>query len=117
MGLRYRLHAKNLPGKPDLVFAKHHAVIFVHGCFWHRHLGCKYTTTPSTHVDFWTPKFQGTIERDKVVMEQLVQLGWRIGVVWECALRRGQPVDVADVVAEWLMNGEQDIEIPGLATT
>lgn len=112
MGFRYRIHAKNLPGKPDIVLPKYRAVIFVHGCFWHRHHGCRYTTTPGTNVDFWIPKFQATIERDRLVMDRLFQEGWRIGVVWECALRRGQEADVAETVARWLRSDERFMELP-----
>lgn len=115
MGFRYRLHGKNLPGKPDLVFPKYKALIFVHGCFWHRHPGCKYTTNPATRPEFWQAKFQGTIERDKIVFHKLFQQGWRIGVAWECALRRGQETEVAVAMADWLNNGDQYIEIPELA--
>jgi DNA mismatch endonuclease (patch repair protein) len=84
-GLRFRLHA-SLPGKPDLVFPKHRAVAFVHGCFWHRHAGCRYATTPSSNVDFWQAKFDANVARDKRVTRQLRKAGWRVLVVWECQL-------------------------------
>lgn len=82
-GLRYRLHAK-LPGKPDLVFPKHRTVVFVHGCFWHRHQDCKYATIPKSNAEFWQTKFVANVKRDALVQEQLTALGWRVLVVWGC---------------------------------
>jgi DNA mismatch endonuclease (patch repair protein) len=84
-GLRFRLHA-SLPGKPDLVFPRHRAVVFVHGCFWHRHAGCQYATTPSSNVEFWQAKFDSNVERDRRVTRQLRKEGWRVFVIWECQL-------------------------------
>ena len=101
-GLRYRLHGAKLPGKPDLVFAKHQAVIFVHGCFWHRHSNCRFATTPSTRSEFWTAKFSANIERDKKDVAALLENGWRIATVWECALKGGDVSRVAELVAHWL---------------
>lgn len=84
-GLRFRLHAK-LPGKPDLVFPKYKTAVFVHGCFWHRHRGCKFTTTPKTRPEFWEAKFASNVKRDAVVKERLESLGWRVIVVWACQI-------------------------------
>lgn len=84
LGLRYRLHRKDLPGTPDLVFPKHRTVIFVHGCFWHRHEGCRLTTTPHTNRPFWDAKFRANVERDSRKTEQLERAGWRVFVIWEC---------------------------------
>ncbi|MHC8345550.1 very short patch repair endonuclease [Pseudomonas sp. RT6P73] len=84
MGLRYRLHRKDLPGKPDLVFPKHRLCIFVHGCFWHRHPGCKYAYTPKSRLDFWLPKLARNVERDLATQQALHALGWRVAIVWEC---------------------------------
>ena len=84
-GLRFRLHA-SLPGKPDLVFPKHHAVVFVHGCFWHRHAGCRYATMPTTNAAFWQAKFDANVARDNRVTRQLRKEGWRVYVAWECRL-------------------------------
>lgn len=84
-GLRFRLHAK-LPGKPDLVFPKYRTAVFVHGCFWHRHKGCKFTTTPKTRAEFWEAKFVANIKRDAVAKERLEALGWRVLVVWACQI-------------------------------
>lgn len=85
-GYRFRLHRKDLPGKPDIVLPKYRAVIFVHGCFWHRH-GCRFTSTPSTRKDFWLAKFEKTIERDINSIKQLNELGWNtIIIIWECEI-------------------------------
>lgn len=88
-GLRYKLHAKELPGKPDLVLPKYGAVVFVHGCFWHQHAGYKYATTPSSRKEFWTNKLSENIGRDAYQIAALKGLGWRVFVVWECELRYG----------------------------
>jgi len=88
-GLRFRLHAKKLPGKPDLVFPKYKTVVFVHGCFWHRHSGCKFATTPSTREHYWTNKLSENVARDSYQIAALGGLGWRVLVVWECELREG----------------------------
>lgn len=84
MGLRYRLHRKDLPGKPDLVLPKHRLCIFVHGCFWHRHPGCKYVYTPKSRTEFWLPKLAKNVERDLRAQQALETLGWRVAVIWEC---------------------------------
>ncbi|MGO4410277.1 MULTISPECIES: very short patch repair endonuclease [unclassified Brevundimonas] len=87
MGLRFRLHRKDLPGTPDLVFAKHRLVVFVHGCFWHRHEGCRRATTPSTRQEFWKAKFAATVQRDAQQIRALQAAGWRVLVLWECDLK------------------------------
>ncbi|WP_435988245.1 very short patch repair endonuclease [Sulfitobacter sp. SH22] len=74
-GFRYRLYSKNVLGRPDLVFPKHHAIVFVHGCFWHRHKGCRYTTTPSTRPEFWQAKFDANVIRDAAIRDQLIEAG------------------------------------------
>ncbi|MGG2103381.1 very short patch repair endonuclease [Stenotrophomonas sp. NRRL B-14846] len=86
-GFRYRINVKDLPGAPDMVMKKHHLVIFVHGCFWHHHSGCKFAKMPKTRPEFWVKKLDGNVARDSVVQQNLLQLGWRIAVVWECALK------------------------------
>ncbi|WP_191833593.1 very short patch repair endonuclease [Pseudomonas fluorescens] len=86
MGLRYRLHVASLPGKPDLVFPYYKAAVFVHGCFWHRHAGCKTASTPKSNTPFWLEKFEKNATRDARVVTQLDELGWRVFVVWECEL-------------------------------
>jgi DNA mismatch endonuclease, patch repair protein len=87
MGYRFRLHRNDLPGRPDIVLPRHKAVIFVHGCFWHRHSGCRYTTNPKTNYKFWARKFQENMGRDNSNREQLIECGWKVVVVWECETR------------------------------
>lgn len=84
LGYRYRLHARDLPGKPDIVFRRRKKVIFVHGCFWHRHAECKLARIPKSRPDFWIPKLEGNRERDIRNQEELARMGWRILVIWEC---------------------------------
>ncbi|MGZ8245445.1 very short patch repair endonuclease [Methylomagnum sp.] len=89
MGLRFRLHVRNLPGCPDLVFPRLRKVVFVHGCFWHRHPNpeCKLTRLPKSRAEFWRRKLEGNRHRDRVKQEALLDLGWRFLVIWECELR------------------------------
>lgn len=87
MGYRYRLHAKELPGRPDIVFRPRRKVIFVHGCFWHRHDGCARATTPKTRTSFWEDKFRKNVGRDRKNLLDLAELGWDAIVVWECETR------------------------------
>ena len=86
-GFRFRLHRKDLPGTPDIILPKYRVVIFVHGCFWHRHPGCRYAYTPKSRVDFWKAKFEENIERDQVKTEKLRDLGWNVVTIWECETR------------------------------
>ncbi|MBI2240939.1 MAG: DNA mismatch endonuclease Vsr [Magnetospirillum gryphiswaldense] len=83
-GYRFRLHRSDLPGTPDIVLPRHRTVIFVHGCFWHRHTGCKRATTPKTRVAFWTEKFERNVARDRLKETALREMGWQVIVVWEC---------------------------------
>ena len=83
-GFRFRLHSKNLPGKPDIVLPKYKTVIFVHGCFWHRHPGCKYSYKPKSRKNFWEKKFRENTGRFMLVKRKLKNLGWKVIVVWEC---------------------------------
>jgi DNA mismatch endonuclease (patch repair protein) len=89
LGYRFRLHRRSLPGRPDLVFPARKAVIFVHGCFWHRHEGCAKASTPKTRIEFWTGKFARNVERDREAQDRLEQAGWKVLVVWECGIRDG----------------------------
>jgi DNA mismatch endonuclease (patch repair protein) len=109
-GFRYRLHVRNLPGSPDLVLPKYKAAIFVHGCFWHRHEGCRYATTPKTNGEFWRRKFEGNVARDARHVEQLRKLGWRVGIVWECALRHSAET-VALAVGKWLRGDKVNLVV------
>jgi len=86
MGYRFRLHRKDLPGKPDIVLPRYKSVIFVHGCFWHRHKGCKNATSPKTKKTFWREKFRTNVERDRKVQKEMKSMGWRIQIIWECEL-------------------------------
>ena len=87
MGYRFRLHRKDLPGNPDIVLPKYKTAIFVNGCFWHQHEGCKYACLPKTKTDFWKKKLEGNKQRDKVKQSQLNELGWKIINVWECEIK------------------------------
>lgn len=87
IGGRYRLHCKDLPGSPDLVFPRRNLCIFVHGCFWHRHPGCRLATTPRSNVEFWQEKFVRNVERDMRKEKELRIAGWRVEIVWECETR------------------------------
>lgn len=86
LGYRFRLHRKDLPGRPDIVLPKYRTAIFVHGCFWHRHRGCKYAYQPKSRVEFWKKKFLDTVKRDKRNQNELKELGWKVIIVWECEL-------------------------------
>lgn len=86
-GYRYRLHKKSLPGKPDIVLSKYKTVIFVHGCYWHRH-GCKYSSTPATRTEFWNVKFEKNIQRDIDNVRKLKDMGWRVLILWGCEVKK-----------------------------
>jgi len=87
LGYRFRLHEKSLPGTPDLVFTRKRKVIFVHGCFWHRHVGCSKASTPQTRTDFWQQKFDANTARDERAIGNLEKTGWSVLVVWQCQLK------------------------------
>ena len=90
LGYRFRLHRRDLPGSPDIVFPRYRAVILVHGCFWHRHPGCKYASTPKTRTQFWETKFEKNVIRDGRAEAALRKMGWRVLVVWECETKDGE---------------------------
>lgn len=90
LGYRYRLNQTKLPGKPDLVFPGRKKVVFIHGCFWHRHTGCKNARWPKTRLEFWMPKLEGNSRRDLVKQAKLKELGWSHLVIWECELTNKQ---------------------------
>lgn len=111
-GFRYRLHAKTISGKLDIAMPKYKAVIFVNGCFWHRHQGCRYSTTPSTRQDFWQTKFDGNVARDRAVRTALMEAGWRVATVWECGLRNETGVaTIRDILVQWLQGVDAGIEL------
>ncbi|AAS97315.1 very short patch repair endonuclease [Nitratidesulfovibrio vulgaris] len=89
-GFRFRLHRKDLPGCPDIVLPRYRAIIFVHGCFWHRHEGCNLASFPATRVDFWESKFAANVERDRRNETALAEAGWRVIIIWECQIRAGE---------------------------
>ncbi len=114
-GFRYRLHVKGLPGKPDLVFPKYRAVIFVHGCFWHGH-DCHLFSLPKTRQAFWSAKIGGNARRDQRQMQLLRSSGWRTATIWECALKgRGRlsPGLIAEICDVWLTGDEIELELAG----
>ncbi|MFP4546918.1 MAG: very short patch repair endonuclease [Fidelibacterota bacterium] len=88
MGYRFRLHKKNLPGKPDIVLPKHRKIIFVHGCFWHSHENCRRSKRPSTNTKFWSKKLDSNKKRDKKILKQLKDIGWKVLIVWTCEINK-----------------------------
>ena len=112
-GFRYRLHC-DLPGKPDICLPKYRAVIFVHGCFWHGHK-CHLFKWPKTRPEFWTQKILRNCEVDRAAGEQLNALGWRVGVVWECAVKgalRRPETEIVEEIESWLVSSANGLEIP-----
>lgn len=115
-GFRYRLHAKELPGKPDLVLAKYRAVVFINGCFWHGH-DCHLFHWPATREEFWREKIGGNVARDERNLTELRNTGWRIALIWECALKgkaRRSSADVIDSLSRWLLTDDREIQIRGV---
>lgn len=110
-GFRFRLHVAGLPGRPDIILPKHRAAILVHGCFWHRHPGCRFATVPATRPEFWAEKFQRNVERDRQSERDLRRLGWRVATLWECGVRRfdGHAVNR---LTEWLRSDLETYEDP-----
>ena len=114
-GFRFRVHSKELPGKPDLVFRKHEAVIFVHGCFWHGH-DCHLFKWPKTRSDFWRQKIYSNISRDRDCVLALGNAGWRVAIVWECALKGRARLPIAAIAqrcAAWLESDEPEMRLSG----
>nr|WP_207186581.1 very short patch repair endonuclease [Rhodobaculum claviforme] len=111
-GLRFRLHSRKVQGRPDVVLSRYRAALFVHGCFWHRHHGCRYATTPSTRAEFWRGKFEANVARDSAVRAALLNEGWRVAIIWECALRKPERVGPAtDILIVWLRSSSTEVEI------
>lgn len=117
-GLRYRLHGKDLPGRPDLIFPKHHAVLFVHGCFWHGH-DCALFRWPASRQEFWENKIRSNQVRDARNLEDLAHRGWRTGIVWECALKGKDRLDLPHIIEDirkWLLSDAPTLTIRGRPT-
>lgn len=115
MGYRYRLNVRRLPGSPDIVLSKRNAVLFVHGCFWHAH-SCHLFKPPKTRKEFWTAKVSVNRARDERAIKGLLGMGWRVGVVWECAIRGTQRLTDEDIAAacdEWLKSDRLRFELHG----
>lgn len=94
LGYRFRLHRKNLPGRPDIVLPKYKTAIFVHGCFWHRHEGCRFAYNPKSRMDFWRKKFEENQRRDKKNSTKLKELGWKVAVIWECETQNSKKLNL-----------------------
>lgn len=114
LGFRFRVADRRLPGSPDLKLTRYRAVVFVNGCFWHRHDGCRYATMPATNRGWWQGKFAANVLRDAKKVRQLLDAGWRVMVVWECALRQGgsRRDDVIDQLAAWIRGDDATGAIP-----
>ena len=113
-GYRFRKHVAGLPGSPDIVLPKYKAAIFVHGCFWHGHSGCRKSRLPATGHDFWEKKRRANLERDVRKINELLNAEWRVAVVWQCALEK--PVllsQTMDELIRWISSGSNQCEIPG----
>lgn len=110
LGFRYRLSPRELPGRPDLLLPKYRTAIFVHGCFWHGHEGCRFATIPSTRTEFWRKKISANKARDAAVADKLHDMGWRVGVIWECALRSKRQ-EALTRLAEFIDSESSQIEI------
>ena len=103
-GLRYRVHDRKLPGKPDIVFRRYNAAVFVHGCFWHRHEECRFASIPATRTEFWEEKFRVNVLRDRRNLQLLLDAGWRVAIIWECHLKKHDPNNVAIEINDWLQH-------------
>lgn len=112
-GFRYRLHKKSLPGSPDIVLAKYRVAVFVHGCFWHMHQNCKLSRMPSTRSDFWSKKLTANVARDKRITDELLTLGWRVLVIWECHVRANRNTSELQVqLSDWIRGNDLMGEYP-----
>lgn len=115
-GFRFRLHRRDLPGVPDVVLPKRRVVVFVHGCFWHRHEDCRYFKLPSTKISFWRDKLNSNVQRDARNLSALQAAGWRVLTVWECAIRDGETLkNLPQLLAKWVNGSEITGEIRGFS--
>ncbi|WP_461538100.1 very short patch repair endonuclease [Spongorhabdus nitratireducens] len=110
-GFRYCLNDRKLPGRPDIVLRKYKAVIFVHGCFWHHHQGCRLAYSPRSRTGFWQKKFSGNVSRDEKVKQALLEIDWRVLVIWECATRSKKCLDYFAEVESWIKSSSSYSEI------
>lgn len=101
-GFRFRLHAKDLPGRPDIVFRSRKKVIFVHGCFWHHHEGCKKASVPKTRVAYWKPKLEANRKRDAISVSALEAMGWKVMIIWECEIPAEDPSELLERLVVFL---------------
>lgn len=111
-GFRCRVNDRRLPGSPDIVFPKHRAVVLVHGCYWHRHQGCSKAYTPKSRVAFWKTKFDENVKRDARNVRELRASGWRVAIVWECAIGTKPTHALVDRVEDFLRSDEETLELP-----
>lgn len=110
-GLRFRVHAPELPGRPDIVLPRRRAIILVHGCFWHRHEGCRYNYMPRSNIEFWKAKFSRTQSRDLKNLADLFDRGWRVAIVWECALQPSRIADTCEEIVRWVPSPDAEVVI------
>lgn len=108
-GFRFRKNDKRYPGKPDIVLPKYKTVIFINGCFWHRHAGCKYATTPKTRTEFWLEKFERNVRNDELHRQQLEDMGWKVITIWECQLKRNSFETTLNSVENMILNCLEEI--------
>lgn len=113
-GFRFRLHRKDLPGRPDVVLPRWNTAVFAHGCFWHGHAGCRFFRVPKTRTEFWSEKIERNAQRDEKAVHALEAAGWRVAVVWECALRADAGGALGQLSA-FLRSGRRSVEISDLA--
>jgi DNA mismatch endonuclease (patch repair protein) len=111
IGFRYRLHKRIGKSRPDILLPKHSAVIFVHGCFWHGHVGCRYSRMPKSNVEFWATKIERNMARDVRNEVEMAALGWRVAIIWECANRDLGVTIVRDRIADWLVGDGEKLEL------
>jgi DNA mismatch endonuclease (patch repair protein) len=111
VGFRYRIHKRIGKSRPDILLPKHSAAIFVHGCFWHGHVGCRYSRMPKSNVEFWVTKIERNMARDIRNEHEMADLGWRVAIVWECAVRDLGVTAVRDRIADWLVDGREKLEL------
>ncbi len=112
-GYRFRKHVNKLPGSPDIVLPKHNAAIFIHGCFWHGHEGCRKSRLPTTRREFWEEKRRANLERDARKVSQLIERGWRVGIVWQCGIEKQSDFyNNMDILEKWINSTIDKFEIP-----